>query len=250
MHRQALVEPVIILLASIAMAVLAARGQFTSMTAFPWVFGGMALGLGSLTLLRKRRVAPVPRIAIVMLAAGISFAGAFAQQRLVERQHGAAQQIGMTALDGTAAPALAGLLPISGGAAAPTVPTFDGKVTIISFWATWCAPCRRELPELEALYGRLRGRGLQVIAITRLYRGQSQHQAEIEQARQFATQSGLSFPVVVDETAALHKAYRVGPLPTSVLVDGAGRVAAYGVGLNGGREVMRQAREMLGESPP
>ncbi len=242
-----LVEPIVMLAASTAVAILAARGQFTSVMAFPWVFGGLVLLFGSLSLRKQRNVSPVPRIVMVVLAGAVSFAGGVAQGQLVERQRAEAHQAAMTVLAGTPAPPLAGLRPVNVDAASLAETAFDGKVTIISFWATWCSPCRRELSELQALYREDRDVGLQVVAVTKSKRGDADPEAEIEKARRFVEKRALTFPVGFDESGAVHEAYRVTGVPRSVLIDRHGRIVTYGVGLPGGRKVMEQARALLVE---
>ena len=250
MARKAVVEPIIMLVASILMAVLAARGQFTSIMGFPWVFGGMILLFGTLSLRKHRGVVPLTRIGIIVTAFVISFAGGVTQGRYVERVRGAAERAGLAALEGTEAPPFVGLLPISGDAAVLASETaYEGKVTIISFWATWCSPCKRELVELEELYRENRDRGLQVVAVTRFYRGDDEHEVELDKARRFVAKRSLSFPVGMDGPGTFHKLYKAVGLPTTLLVDQSGRIAGYGVGLPGGRMVMEQARSLLSPSP-
>ncbi len=65
---RALVEPIVMLAASTVVAILAARGQFTSVMGFPWVFGGLVLLFGARSLLKQRSFSPIPRIVMVVLA--------------------------------------------------------------------------------------------------------------------------------------------------------------------------------------
>jgi len=245
MAKRTLVEPIVMLAASSVVAILAARGQFTSVVGFPWVFGGVVLLFGFLSLRKQRTVAPVPRIVLVALAVAVCSAGGVAQGRFIERRRADAQQAAMTVLAGTPAPSLAGLRPVTVDAAPPAETAFDGKVTIISFWATWCSPCRRELSELQALYRANRDVGLQIIAITKSRRGDADADAEVEKARRFVAKRELTFPVGFDESAEVHAAYRVNGVPRTVLIDQHGLIVAYGVGLPGGRKVMEQARALL-----
>ncbi|MCH6563659.1 MAG: redoxin domain-containing protein, partial [Myxococcales bacterium] len=140
------------LFASILVAFLAARGQFTSVMGFPYVFGGVILLFGSLSLRKQRDTAMVPRIVIVAIAAAVPFGGGVAQGRLVERQRAESELSAMTLLADTPAAPLAGLRPVNPGTASAAETLFDGKVTIITFWTTWCSPCRRELSEFQTLY--------------------------------------------------------------------------------------------------
>ncbi len=86
-----------------------------------------------------------------------------------------------------------------------------GQVVLINFWATWCPPCRLEMPFLEAAYERYKDQGFTVLAVD---------QQESPQAvRAYFQELGLSFPVVVDGTGEVSSLYRVLALPTSYFID-------------------------------
>ncbi len=243
--KRPLVEPIVMLAASIVVAFLAARGQFTSVMGFPYVFGGVILLFGALSLRKHRNVAMVPRIAIVVIAAAVPFGGGVAQGRLVERQRVAAELVAQDVLVGTPAASLAGLRSVSPDTPPPAETLFAGKVTIITFWTTWCPPCRRELSELQTLYQKHREAGLQVIAITRAKSDDADTETEVEKARRFVEKYALTFPVGFDESGRVHADYSVPGVPRTALIDRRGRIVGYGVGLPGGRRLMEQARALL-----
>ncbi|HRP22423.1 MAG TPA: TlpA disulfide reductase family protein [Thauera sp.] len=89
-----------------------------------------------------------------------------------------------------------------------------GKVVLVNFWATWCVPCRTEMPALERLYQQLRGQGLEVLAVHVGPAG-----AEM---RSFLAAVPLSFPVLVDADLDL-AGWPLRGLPTTVVVDRSGR---------------------------
>ena len=95
-----------------------------------------------------------------------------------------------------------------------TAGDFDGQVILINFWATWCAPCRAEMPMLSDLHERLSGRGFQVVGIAL---------DDVQQARNFIEELQIQYPVMVGgaDVMAVSVAYgnRTGLLPYSVLVD-------------------------------
>lgn len=96
---------------------------------------------------------------------------------------------------------------------------FDGKVLLVNFWATWCEPCREEMPMLSALHEALAPRGFRVLGIAL---------DEVSSAREFAEGLGISYPVLVGmgDVIAVGRRYgnSAGLLPYSVLVDRAGIV--------------------------
>ena len=98
-----------------------------------------------------------------------------------------------------------------------------GKVVIINFWATWCGPCRAEIPDLVALQEKYRDR-LQVIGI-------SQDEAPPEVVKRFAAQHHINYPVVM-MTPELEKLFPgIGALPTSFIVDRESRIVQKHVGM-------------------
>jgi cytochrome c biogenesis protein CcmG/thiol:disulfide interchange protein DsbE len=93
---------------------------------------------------------------------------------------------------------------------------YRGKVVLINLWATWCAPCRDETPDLERLYNEQRVRGLVVLGIDQ---GES-----AAKAGAFANEFGLHYPVLLDQEQLYGRAYRSIGLPTSIIVDRRGRI--------------------------
>lgn len=86
-----------------------------------------------------------------------------------------------------------------------------GKVVIVNLWASWCGPCRAEMPAMQDLYER--ERGLEVLAVN------STVQDSEEAARAFARELGLTFPIALDTDGAVTRAYLVRALPATFVVD-------------------------------
>ncbi len=93
---------------------------------------------------------------------------------------------------------------------------FAGQPVLINFWATWCPPCRYEMPFLQAAYDKYKDQGFVVLAVD--------IQETPEVVKPFLQQFGLTFPVVMDRSGAVSSAYRVQAIPTSVFVDRQGVV--------------------------
>ena len=104
---------------------------------------------------------------------------------------------------------------------------YRGKVVLVNFWATWCPPCRREMPALEALYLKYREQGLVVLAINQ-WEDADHVFAYMGQLNVFPT-----FPVLFDPESRVSADYGVKGLPTSFLVDRQGRLIYRAIG---GRE--------------
>jgi peroxiredoxin len=116
-----------------------------------------------------------------------------------------------------------------------------GKVVLVNFWATWCPPCRKELPSMERLWRQFKDAGLVVLGVNVGETGD-----EV-----FAFSNGLetplTFPLLLDEESRVAQSWPVTGLPTTYLVDKQGRIAFRAIG---GREfdspaIVQQVRELL-----
>ena len=104
---------------------------------------------------------------------------------------------------------------------ASTVRTCDcrssaGSVVMINFWATWCGPCRVEMPHLAKLYEKYRGSGFTVLAVN--------IDEDPHKAASLAKQLGMRFPVLLDTEKKVSRLYDLSTMPSTVLVDRDGRV--------------------------
>lgn len=97
-----------------------------------------------------------------------------------------------------------------------------GRVLVVNFWATWCPPCREELPALARLQDGLAGQGLLVLAVS--------VDARPAAAARYAHQRGLALTVLGDPREEVARRFGVRAYPTTVVVDRAGRVAHRVVG--------------------
>ena len=113
----------------------------------------------------------------------------------------------------TTMPAFTGLSP-GGDPVGNSV--IEGKVAVVNFWASWCAPCRKELPILDALHAELSGRGFTVLGVG-LDREPARAKALLERVP-------VGFPVLLDPDASLAGHFGVAAMPTTVLVAADGRV--------------------------
>ncbi len=87
-----------------------------------------------------------------------------------------------------------------------------GKVVFLNFWATWCAPCRDEMPSMENLYKDFRSQGLEILAISGDIEGEPV-------VRPFAMELGLTYPIPLDPDLRIHDKYLIRSVPTTILVD-------------------------------
>ena len=99
---------------------------------------------------------------------------------------------------------------------------FRGKVVIVTFWATWCPPCRTEIPELNNVYLDLKGEGVEVLAID----VRESHDV----VNEFVQDMGMNYPVLLDSRGHLAYAYGVRGIPTSFFIDRQGILREMRVG--------------------
>jgi peroxiredoxin len=112
-----------------------------------------------------------------------------------------------------------------------------GKVVFINFWATWCRPCKQELPDIEKLYEEKQSEGLEVIAIN--------YEDSRADAVAYFTDGQLDMPMLLDRNGSVYDQYRLQGLPDSFFVDRDGNLAALHYGFMS-EEKMRQRLEQAG----
>jgi thiol-disulfide isomerase/thioredoxin len=115
-----------------------------------------------------------------------------------------------------------------------------GKVVIVNFWATWCPPCREEIPLMIDLANRYKDR-LQIIGIS------EDDDATPEEVRDFAREQKINYPIVMGSNGISHEYGGVPALPTSFVVNTDGRVVVKHVGLFPAEVYDREIRALLGE---
>lgn len=97
-----------------------------------------------------------------------------------------------------------------------SIASLKGKVVLVDFWASWCAPCREELPVLEALYKKYRGRGFEIVGVNL--------DQSPDKVQRFLSGTPLSFRVVHDRGRAVAERYAPSKMPSSFLIDRKGIV--------------------------
>jgi peroxiredoxin len=116
---------------------------------------------------------------------------------------------------------------------------FRGRVVLLNFWATWCGPCKEEMPAMERLYQKFRQQGLVVLAVSNDSEGSTRSVAH------FVKESGFTFPVGLDPGLRVASLYGVRVLPASLIIDRKGSITHIALGP---REWDRPAASQLFES--
>jgi peroxiredoxin len=118
---------------------------------------------------------------------------------------------------------------------------YRGQVIMINFWATWCGPCRQEMPALNALYEKYRSAGFMLFGVN--------VDGESANAAQMADRLKVSYPILFDTDKRASALYRIDAMPMTVLVDRDGKIRYVQPGYRAGYEEKYQAeiRELLRE---
>lgn len=99
-----------------------------------------------------------------------------------------------------------------------------GQVAVVNLWATWCPPCRAEMPALQRLYEDYQGDGLVVLAVN------ATDQDSEAAARAFVSDHGLTFPVLLDPEGEASRSYALQALPSTYIVDREGVIRKVLIG--------------------
>jgi len=170
-------------------------------------------------------VAATAGVAAIALAAGLYFG--------IEHRDGTPDPAAVSALTRADLPNLAG------GRA--TLEQWRGKVVVVNFWASWCPPCREEIPGLIRIQQKLASNGVQVVGIA---------VDSVDKSRQAATEMAISYPVLVAEVQIIDVTRRLGNraggLPFTVVLDREGRLVTTHLGLLSEAQLERLIAPLLG----
>ncbi len=116
-----------------------------------------------------------------------------------------------------------------------------GRVVLVNFWATWCGPCRQEMPHLNKLYEKYKSSGFVLLGVN--------VDDDTRQAAGVADKLGVKFPVLPDADKRVSKQYDLSAMPSTVLIDRDGKVRYLHRGYQSGYEDTydKQIRELLKE---
>jgi len=116
---------------------------------------------------------------------------------------------------GTAAPAFHAVTvgDAHGGGEPSTIADYRGRVVLLNLWATWCAPCREEMPRIERLHQELGAQGLAVIAVSVDNPGMA------DAIREFRRELGLTFQILYDESGRIRDDYQTSGVPETFFID-------------------------------
>lgn len=119
-----------------------------------------------------------------------------------------------------------------------------GKAVLVNIWASWCSPCRAEMPAMQRLYEAYRGQGFELLAVN------STIQDDPARALAFARELGLNFPILFDSTGEVTEQYQVRALPSSFFIDQEGVIQEVVIGGPMAEALLRiRVEELLAGQP-
>lgn len=116
-----------------------------------------------------------------------------------------------------------------------------GKVVMLNFWATWCAPCRKEMPLLDEIHERYEAAGFVLYGVN--------VEQDSEKAAELVDELGVTFPILYDPESKASQAYGVDAMPTTIMIDRDGEIRYVNRGYRSGDEdkYRKQVRELIRE---
>jgi peroxiredoxin len=101
-----------------------------------------------------------------------------------------------------------------------TLKSLQGKVVLVNFWATWCPPCRKEMPDLETLHKQFKKKGLVILAIS---------DEDASKVKPFIAEKGVSYTVLLDPGRRVNTLFNVMGIPKTFIYDRSGKLAAESI---------------------
>ncbi len=120
-----------------------------------------------------------------------------------------------------------------------TLPDLRGQVVLLNIWASWCPPCRAEMPAMQRVWEEYQSRGVVVLAVN------STVQDTPADAQNFVTENGLTFPIPLDTGGEVTRLYRVSSLPTSFFIGADGVIREVVIGGPMAEALLRSRVEQL-----
>jgi len=114
----------------------------------------------------------------------------------------------------------------------------EGKVVVVNFWATWCPPCRAEIPGMVEVYGKYKSKGLEIVGVS-LDRG------GWNQVKPFVQKMNIPYPVVMDDGKLLDQYGGIDAIPTTFIVDRKGNIVKKHIGYYSKESFEAQVKSLL-----
>jgi peroxiredoxin len=117
-----------------------------------------------------------------------------------------------------------------------TLKDLKGKIVLVNFWATWCPPCQKEMPDLEALYNQYKDQGFVILALS--------EDEETNKVAPFIAEHKITYPILLDPGSKVNNAFAIAGIPKSFVYDRNGKLVAQSIDMR----TRRQFEEMLAQA--
>ncbi len=125
--------------------------------------------------------------------------------------------------------------PVQAKQGQPPSPYLRGKVVLVNFWATWCPPCRKEMPDLETLYKQFKDQGLVILAIS---------DEDESKVTPFVAEQRVTYPILLDPGRKVNELFQIEGIPKTFVYDRSGKLVAQSIDMR----TRRQFLEMLAQA--
>ncbi len=116
-----------------------------------------------------------------------------------------------------------------------TLQSLHGKVVLVNFWATWCQPCRREMPDLDAVYKRFKSQGFVILGIS---------DEEASKINQLLAENHVTYQILLDPGRKVNEAFRIEGIPKTFIYNRDGKLVAQSIDMR----TQKQFLELLGQA--
>ncbi len=111
-----------------------------------------------------------------------------------------------------------------------TLSSLRGQIVLVNFWATWCPPCRKEMPDLDLIYNHFKSHGLVILSIT---------DEQMFKVGSFIQQSGFTYPILLDPSRKAATQFHVNAIPESFVFDRNGKLVAQSIDMRTQMQLLR-----------
>jgi len=114
-----------------------------------------------------------------------------------------------------------------------TLKELQGKIVVVNFWATWCPPCRSEIPDLQGLYGEFKDKGVVILGIS---------DEEADKVKPFIAEQNVTYPILLDPGRKVNDAFRVQGIPRTFVYNREGKLATQAIDMRTRRQFLTLLR--------
>ena len=108
---------------------------------------------------------------------------------------------------------------------------YKGSVVFLNFWATWCPPCRKEMPDIQALYDKYKNSEDDSVTVLGVAAPNMGNEGSVEDIKAFLEENSYSYPVLMDTDGELFSKYYISSYPTTFMIDKEGNIHGYVPGM-------------------